>query len=59
MLVGTIVLYIIGTIWFIVFTKMELWPALLACVIPFLPGDAIKILIVTLFEERIRKLANK
>ena len=59
MLVGTVVLYLIGTIWFIIFTKMALWPALLACVIPFLPGDAIKILIVTLFEKRIRKLANK
>lgn len=59
MLIGTFVLYFVGTVWFIIFTKMALWPALLACVFPFLLGDAIKILIVTLFEERIRKLVNK
>ena len=56
MLLGTIVLYTFGTIWFMVYTHTALWPSLLACVLPFLPGDFIKMVIVVLTEERLRKL---
>ena len=54
MVIGTIVLYIIGTIWFIVVTKMTLMGALGACVLPFLPGDALKIAAVCLIAPRLR-----
>lgn len=59
MLLGTIVLYTFGTIWFVVYTHTALWPSLLACVLPFLPGDFIKMVIVVLTEERLRKLLKK
>ena len=48
MVLATAVLYILGTAWFIVQTGMTLSASLAACVIPFLPGDLIKIAAVTL-----------
>lgn len=48
MLAGTAVLYLLGTAWFIAQTQMPLAVALAACVIPFLPGDIIKIIAVAL-----------
>ena len=43
MIVGTILLYALGTIWYMSQTSSALEPALLLCVLPFLPGDAVKI----------------
>ncbi|MEG2537832.1 MAG: biotin transporter BioY [Hydrogenoanaerobacterium sp.] len=43
MALGTALCYAFGTAWFIVLTGKGLAAALLACVLPFLPGDAIKI----------------
>ena len=48
MVLATAVLYIIGTAWFMALTKMTLAASLAACVIPFLPGDLIKIIAVML-----------
>lgn len=59
MLIGTVVLYTFGTIWFMVYTHTALWPSLIACVLPFLPGDFIKMIVVVLTEERIRKVLKK
>lgn len=42
-LIGTLVLYIIGTAWFIIQTGRGIMEALSMCVLPFLPGDALKI----------------
>lgn len=42
MVVGNIVLYALGTAWFMVSTGMTLAASLAACVTPFLPGDFIK-----------------
>lgn len=56
LLLGNIILYTIGTIWFINFTDTRLYAGLMACVIPFLPGDILKIVVVLLLEKRIRKL---
>ena len=58
MLLGTILLYTIGTIWFIIYTKTELWSSLLICVIPFIPGDIIKMIVISLFEKRIRNISR-
>lgn len=41
---GSLVLYVIGTVWFIVVTGFTLEYALAVCVLPFLVGDAIKII---------------
>ncbi len=43
MIVGNIALYVIGTAWFMVITGMGLGESLAACVIPFIPGNFIKI----------------
>ncbi len=53
MVFGTVLLYTAGTIWFVLYTKMQIIPALAVCVFPFLPGDALKILIVTLLVKRL------
>lgn len=54
MVIGTAILYLIGTVWFIAVTKMALLGALSACVLPFLPGDALKIAAVCLIAPRLR-----
>lgn len=48
MFLATAVLYILGTAWFMIQTHMTLTASLAACVIPFLPGDLIKIIAVML-----------
>ena len=55
MLVGVAVCYIFGTIWFMVVTGMNLVTSLTYCVIPFLPGDAVKIVLAALLALRLRK----
>ena len=59
MVIGTAVLYFIGTVWFMRFTGMDLAASLGACVLPFLPGDFLKmVLTVILYERLIPLLAN-
>lgn len=41
-LLGSLILYILGTGWFMFVTGMSLSGALAACVLPFLPGDVLK-----------------
>lgn len=43
MVLGTLVDYLFGTIWFCIVMKTDFISALAVCVIPFLIGDAIKI----------------
>ena len=43
MVLGTLSLYLFGTIWFVISTGADVWSALLACVVPFLPLDGVKI----------------
>lgn len=59
MTAGNIALYVIGTAWFMVVTGMTLEASLAACVIPFIPGNFIKmaavIIIALPVETAIRK----
>ena len=55
MALGTLVLYALGTAWFMLLTKNTLAAALSLCVLPFIPGDAIKIIAATLIAQPIRK----
>ncbi len=55
---GTAVCYLLGTIWFMRLQHMALMPALAACVFPFLPGDAIKIVVAALLSFRLMKLVR-
>lgn len=53
MVVGTIALYAIGTVWFIFVTQSGLLTAITACVLPFLIGDAVKIAVTALLVPKI------
>lgn len=55
MVVGTAVCYLFGTIWLAYQAHMSLGAALSVGVIPFIPGDMIKILIATFAGPQIRR----
>ena len=59
MVIGTITLYTFGTVWFILYTKTDLTASLAACVLPFLPGDILKMILTALITPRIRPAAQK
>lgn len=54
MAAGLLVCYAFGTMWFMISTSTPLWASLLSCVIPFIPGDIIKIAAAALL---VRKLS--
>lgn len=54
MAVGTLLCYLLGTVWFMLLTATPLWTSLSLCVLPFLPGDAAKILLAALLARRLR-----
>lgn len=55
LLLGTFVCYLFGTIWLIYQSKLTFHAALLVAVIPFLPGDAIKLAIAVPLGGQLRK----
>ena len=59
MVAGTAVLYAIGTAWFMLQTQNSLAASMGMCVIPFLPGDGVKIVAATLLSLPIRKAIYK
>lgn len=59
MLVGSLVCYIMGTAWFMYSLGRGLWDSLMICVIPFLPGDIIKVITAAMIAKRIRPMLNK
>lgn len=63
MVAGNIALYVLGTAWFMVVTGMTLEASLAACVIPFIPGNFIKMAAVCLIappvENAIRRSAYR
>lgn len=54
MVLATLVCYAVGTAWLAFSAKMEFQKALFAGVIPFIPGDIVKIIIALLVGEKIR-----
>lgn len=61
MTAGNIALYVIGTAWYMFITEMTLKASLAACVIPFIPGNIIKMAAVIIIglpvENAIRRTA--
>lgn len=45
---GFLICYAFGTLWFMVSTHTPLLASLMACVLPFLPGDALKIVLAVM-----------
>lgn len=54
MIVGTIVCYTLGTAWLAYEAKMDMMAALWAGVIPFIPGDLVKMALAILIAPKIR-----
>lgn len=64
MVVGLIVCYAFGTVWFMVVyantaEAVGLWTALMWCVIPFILPDAIKISLAVILCNRLKKVIKK
>lgn len=57
MIVGTVLLYVGGTTYFCILTKTDFAAAFAICVLPFLPGDALKIVGAAFLCDRLRKTA--
>ncbi|WP_319377935.1 biotin transporter BioY [uncultured Methanocorpusculum sp.] len=55
LLLATLVCYIFGAGWFMISSGASLLAALIACVVPFIIGDIIKITAVELITLRLRK----
>ena len=56
MVAGTVVLYIFGTVWYVLMTGNNFAAAATVCVLPFLPVDTIKIVAATAIIKPLRKL---
>ncbi len=54
MIAGTVGCYLLGCIWFWILTKGTIWSVLLSCMIPFLPIDGLKIMIVWWISKRLK-----
>lgn len=57
-IIGLAVCYTLGTVWFIILTGNSLISSLSVCVLPFLPGDAIKIGLASILSVRLRNVVN-
>lgn len=59
MILGTLVAYALGTAWFCYSTGNGLSAALVSCVIPFVPGDLVKIIVAAVIAPTIAKQIRK
>lgn len=59
MAIGLIACYLLGTIWFMIITGTMIYKALTLCVIPFIPGDMLKILAGSFLASRLNPIINK
>lgn len=56
MIAGLFVCYTLGTLWFMYITSTGLTAALMMCVVPFLIGDAVKIIAGSILVQKLYKL---
>lgn len=59
MAAGCLAVYVCGVAWFMGLTGTGLWPAMVMCMFPFLPGDAVKILLGSFLVHRYQKFAAR
>ena len=55
MVLGTLVFYTLGTLWYMYVTKSTFVSALTVCVVPFLIFDAVKIIVASIASFSVRK----
>lgn len=56
MALGTLLCYAAGTAWFMLLTATPLWTCLTLCVLPFVPGDAVKIAAAVYIAGRLKRV---
>ena len=64
MLIGTLVIYILGTLWFYIVyvsrgSSITFGKILMSCVVPFVLIDALKIYLVTVIGKRLKPVLYK
>lgn len=59
MVVGCLLCYAFGTLWFMQVSGLTLAASLGYCVLPFLPGDVVKILLAALLSVKLRPILRK
>lgn len=59
LVLGAVVNYAVGTVWFIVVAKSNLATALTACVVPFIPTAILKIILAGFFGTMLRGMLIK
>lgn len=52
---GTAVCYAMGLAWFMFLTSTGIWPSMVMCMFPFLPGDLAKIVLASFLVSKYRK----
>lgn len=58
MVIGILVCYLFGTVWFMIAYKVTFVSALTTCVIPFLIPDAVKIAVAAILVNRLKKFVK-
>lgn len=58
MIIGLAACYILGTAWFMTISGNSLKVSLSYCVLPFLPGDAVKITLAAFMANRVRHMVS-
>lgn len=53
---GLAACYIFGTLWFLFSTGTALIPALMSCVVPFIPGDVLKIAVAAILTGKLHSI---
>lgn len=59
MILGTLVAYLFGTVWFVLQTQSAISYALSVCVIPFIPFDLLKLALASVFGKILRDALAK
>ncbi len=54
MFIATLLCYIIGLLWFVIFTKTTLVQGIIVCVLPFVLGDAVKIILASAVSVKLK-----
>ncbi len=56
---GLLICYAFGTVWYIVLTHTGIGAAMMTCVVPFLPGDAVKIVLSAVLTVKLSRGIRK
>lgn len=59
MIAGTLICYILGTAWFCIQANATVSKALGLCILPFLPGDGIKIAVAVFMGPKLRRALTR